>query len=178
MLIVLVVLGFLVSMAGPSFQPLVKKYQQGSVVNQFQAQLNLARHTAITKGVPVTVCPRHVSESERCGKRNMWHQGTFMFEDINRNRKLDGEDATVLSSPALKRTRIAWRAFRNRSYLQFNPSGITDWQNGHFLFCPVDADPVLNRQLVLNYAGRIYISKDADGDGIHEDVRGKPLECA
>ena len=177
LLIVVLIISFLVSMAGPSFFPMVRKIHQRSDVELFQAQLNLARHTAITKGVPVTFCPRHASRKNQCGKRNMWHQGTLAFEDINRNRKLDGQDAVLLSSPPLPRTRIAWRAFRNRSYLQFNPTGITDWQNGHFLFCPLEPDATLNRQLVLNYAGRTYASQDSNGDGVHEDVRGKPLNC-
>ena len=174
LLISAILLGF----AATRFAPLVSKYQNRSEADQFITLLALARHTAILKGLHVTVCPAHASRRDRCGRRNQWHMGTLAFEDINANRRLDGRDVVLRTLPPLQHSKVTWRAFRNRSYLLFTPRGMTDWQNGHFLFCPNDDNPGNARQIVLNYAGRTYFSQDSDGDGVHEGVNGKALKCA
>ena len=177
LLVVITIMSLMFSMAAPAFSSLVQRYQVRGEVDQFISLLAVARQTAISKGVVVTVCPKHSSEKDRCGSRNAWHLGTLVFEDLNGNRLMDGTDALIAGTAPLEHNTVQWRAFRNRSYLRFNPTGLTDWQNGHFLFCPVNQQANLIRQLVLNYAGRTYLSEDNDGDGIHEDVGGDALSC-
>ena len=103
--------------------------------------------------------------------------GTVAFVDYNNNKQIDEQDK-LLGSIAQLTNRVTWRSFRNRSYLKFVATGHTDWQNGHFKFCPEGTqDHALSRQLVLNAAGRLYFSRDEDGDGLHEDVQGNDLTC-
>ena len=73
--------------------------------------------------------------------------------------------------------RFYWRSFRNRSYLMIRPSGLTDWQNGNFLYCPESGDPRLARQIVINAQARVRHARDSDGDGIVEDARGRAVVC-
>jgi type IV fimbrial biogenesis protein FimT len=144
-------------------------------VRSFATAINLARQTAIMGNVPVTLCP---IDDSGCGRRNAWHSGGIIFVDFNRNRRIDGNDYEVKRLPRLKPgTRVYWRSFRNRSYLRFTARGLTDWQNGHFLFCPDDGNAAHARMLVLNAAGRMYFSIDRDGDGVHEDARGRAIAC-
>ncbi len=151
-----------------------RKHQADATIGALRSGINIARHTAINKNTDVIVCP---NDNGDCGPRNTWHTGTLIFEDKDRSRHHSQGDVIVAHLPAIDHGRIYWRAFRNRSYLLFTGRGITDWQNGHFIYCPHDSDPQLARQLVLNYAGRTYLSKDLDGDGIHQDGRGRTLTC-
>lgn len=144
--------------------------------DQLATLINLSRAAAVNLNHPVILCPGDLTSG--CGARNTWHLGTIAFADANQDRSLDAGDITLASIPQLT-SRIEWRSFRNRSYLKFRASGVTDWQNGHFKFCPLQPIPGSGGlQLVLNAAGRLYFSRDDDADGIHEDVQGRPLICS
>ena len=178
LLVAMLVTGALFMLAIPAMQTWVEKTKVDKEVDLFVSQLALARHTAISKGIHVSMCPLDQQAPNRCGKRNTWHLGTLIFEDLNANQKVDSKDVILQRSSPLAASEVFWRAFRNRSYLVFTPWGLTEWQNGHFLFCPQSSDnPQLARALTLNHAGRTYRSKDRNDDGIHENRRGKNLEC-
>ena len=150
--------------------------------NTFMTLLQTACNAANVGQVEVVVCPANterqdMSDRLSCGKRNWWHHGVIAFTDNNRNRLLDITDKVVAEIPALQNATIRWRAFRNRSYLRFTAQGLTDWQNGNFLFCNNDPKPSLARQLTLNYAGRVYAAQDRNRDGIYETNQGVPLNC-
>ncbi|MEM6999897.1 MAG: GspH/FimT family protein [Pseudomonadota bacterium] len=175
-LVVLCLVGILMTLATPGVQTLLDTTRTDTERRTLMALVQASRHAAANLNQPVVLCPEHADELDRCGKRNQWHGGAIAFTDANRNRQLDGNDVRVARIDQFQ-SRITFRAFRNRSYLGFMPTGLTDWQNGHFVLCPTDGDIRYARQLVLNYAGRAYFSKDEDGDGVDEDVRGKPLSC-
>ncbi len=157
---------------------LVAAKRSNAALQSLRVVINFARHTAITRGQLVVVCPLQRSlTGPDCGPRNHWHQGTLVFADSNRNHRFDLGEEVLHQSEPIPSGRIVWRAFRNRGYLVFTPRGVTDWQNGHLLYCPASGDAQMARQLVLNVSGRTYPSRDTNGDGIHEDVRGRPLDC-
>ena len=170
----LCIASLLAGFAFPASEAFVKRLSSDTKVDEFRAAINMARHTAIALNTNVIMCPKADAE---CGPRNSWHQGTLIFADQNGDRRPGTDELVVAVLPPLKSGRIYWRAFRNRSYLKFTGSGVTDWQNGHLLFCPTDNNPELARQVTLNYAGRTYSSHDNDGDGVHEDAHGEPIVC-
>ena len=173
LLMTLAILALLLTMAIPSVVPWIERTHADADRHTFATIIQTSRSAAIQFGQAVTLCP---GSRRGCGTRNSWHLGTVAFTDRNGNRRRD-EDDVLLASVADLSSRVIWRSFRNRSYLRFTPRGFTDWQNGHFLFCPQDGDPQQARQLVLNATGRLYFSQDEDRDGIHEDRRGRPLVC-
>ncbi len=173
----LTIVAVLMALSSAGLPKLVKKQQVQAAAEQFFSVLQYARHTAIVQGRNVILCPLNRTQADRCGARNTWHHGALLFADDNNNLKIDGEERILRTLAHNKTLKIYWRAFRYRAYLKFRPSGMTDWQNGHFLFCPNSGEAHLARQIVLNYAGRAYLSDDADQDGVHEDAHGKPLAC-
>lgn len=179
LLVALVIAAILMRYATAYLPDWLNQRRANTGLQGIHAALNTARHAAIRHASVVIVCPRRNDRGATpgCGARNTWHQGLLAYLDANRNRVYDASDNVIASIPGPETGQITWRSFRNRSYLRFTPRGLTDWQNGHFLFCPENADPRLARQLVLNMAGRIYPSRDRDGDGIHEDAAGNPLRC-
>ena len=115
---------------------------------------------------------------DACGRRSDWHQGGWIFADANSNARIDeGERVYGALPPLRKGSSLRWRSFRNRGYLRFRANGLTDWQNGHFQYCPPGGDPRHARQVILNAQGRARLAPDTDGDGIAEDADGRPLAC-
>ncbi len=173
LLVVMTIVAVLTTFAIPGFAGWVERRHTDADRALLATTIYGARTAAIHLNQPVVMCP---GDDQGCGRRNSWHEGAVVFADPNRNGRLDRGETLVGGFGALNGT-VQWRSFRNRSYLRFLPNGLTDWQNGHFLLCPTTDDPDLARQLVLNRAGRLYFSIDADGDGRHEDVQDNPLEC-
>lgn len=153
----------------------VSSHRANTSLSVLRTAVNLARHAAARNATTVTMCPRG---DGRCGDRNTWHAGIMIFRDKNSDREVNGDDEVYAQLPGPEHGTISWRSFRNRSVLRFTANGLTDWQNGHFQYCPASNDPRWARRIVLNAAGRIYPSHDRDGDGIHEDRLGAPLACS
>ena len=159
-----------------------RKHEMDGLQESFINLLYSARNAAIIHHSEVIVCPmrnkrRALLERPSCGKRNQWQLGVLAFTDLNRNRHLDENESIVAQLPGFGDATVHWRSFRNRSYLRFTAEGLTDWQNGNFLFCDIQLKPELARQVTLNHAGRLYTAEDRDHDGIYEGRDNKPLDC-
>ena len=176
LLVSLAILAVLASLAGPGLLRLVQQERSTTALNQLLSAVHLARSSAITRGAIVTLCPS--ADGQACAGRNRWHEGAIVFSDEDRDGRRDPEDALLRTLPGFEdASRVYWRSFRNKSYLQLDSRGMTNWQNGHFLYCPANRDPRLARQLILNAQARVRKAPDRDGDGIAEDANGDPLEC-
>ena len=175
MLVVLAVAGGLVAMAMPSFQAMPLQAHAAAALNQTIGAVSLARSAAVLHRTPVTLCP---GKDNQCLGRDQWHQGALIFQDPNQNgRRETGETVLSALSGLREGDRLYWRSFRNRGYLRFLPVGYTHWQNGNFLYCPENGDATLARMLIVNAQGRTRVARDADGDGVAENARGRPIAC-
>ncbi len=174
-LVVVTIAGVLASMAVPAFTDWQRRERSVAVLNQMVGAVSYSRNAAASLRVIVTMCP---GENGECGSRNSWHEGTVIFADHNRNGQRENSEPVLTELPALRDgERITWRSFRNRSVLQMTPTGMTNWQNGSFQYCPGDANPEGARMVILNAAGRARPARDSDEDGVVEDARGRPLSC-
>jgi len=174
----LTVAGLLLGIAYPSFNNLKQQYDSTAAINQLISSVQFVRSAAIAMHRTVTLCPRSENNAYVCGKRNQWHLGALAFLDLNSSGRVDGEETLIRRFPALKKGSITyWRSFRNKTYLQINSRGLTNWQNGNILYCPPGDNPKFARQLIINVTGRVRIARDRDKDGIVENARGKPVKC-
>ncbi len=175
LLVTLAVAAVLLHAALPAFADLLASQRAAAASNAVVGAVQLARSSAITHRTAVTFCPR---SGNACGGRAHWRDGGLVFLDHNRNAELDAGEPLLGTLAALEAgATLAWRSFRNRSYLRFEPRGYTDWQNGHFQYCPASSDARHARQVIINAQGRTRSARDRDGDGIREDARGRPLRC-
>lgn len=175
LLIALVLSAMLLRLAIPGFQDLLASQRATSASNAITATIALARTSAIVYRLPVVVCPNDLGH---CGGRSHWAQGALVFADRNGNRQREDDEPLYGVLPAFESgARVVWRSFRNRNYLLFLPEGLTDWQNGHFQYCPSGDNPRHARQIIINAQGRTRLAPDSDRDGIREDARGQPLRC-
>lgn len=173
LLITLAIIAILANIGVPSFTKLIQHNKVTAEVNQLNGMLQSARNTAITQHKLVTVCPTNNGQS--CQKD--WSLGYMVFIDNNGDRQYN-QDEQLVSQHIIKDKNISlrWRAFGRRTSLQWHQTGITNHQNGSFEFCYKE-EPELSRGLFITKAGRIRLSKDKDGDGIHENARDTNIKC-
>jgi type IV fimbrial biogenesis protein FimT len=176
LIVTLALSAILLRLALPGFQDLLASQRAAAASNAITATIALARTSAIVYRLPVLVCPNDMGQ---CGNRTHWPRGALVFADRNNNRQRDDEEPLYGTLPAFEAgASVEWRSFRNRSYLLFLPDGLTDWQNGHFQYCPNSNNPRHARQIIVNAQGRTRLAPDSDRDGIRENAQGQPLQCA
>ncbi len=176
MLVTVAVVGILSGLALPAFRTFVERNRSVVALNQLVGSLQGARHAAVSLRTTVTLCPSATDVD--CGERDTWHLGTLIFADRNANGRREADEHVLRWLPGFDTgARIYWRSFRNRSYLQIRPTGLTDWQNGNLLYCPADGDAHFARQVIINAQARPRTAPDANHDGIAEDANGQPLRC-
>lgn len=182
----LVVVATLLTLGAPRFAELLERERRTAALNQLVGAVQFARAAAIQYRARVVLCPAPatipVDPTLRlglaCGRRNDWHLGALIFIDRDRDGEHDAGETLLRQLPGWTDAgRVQWRAFRARSYLRFQPRGLTDWQNGSFTWCPQPGSQQPPAQIVLNVAGRVRWARDTDGDGIPEDSRGDPIIC-
>jgi type IV fimbrial biogenesis protein FimT len=175
-LVALAVVGVMTGFALPAFQGVVERNRATAALNQLLGALQSARHAAVSLRTAVTVCPAR--DTVACGARDTWHDGTLIFADHNADGRRDSNEPVVRWLRGFDTgARIYWRSFRNRSYLQIRPTGLTDWQNGNLLYCPANGDVRYAREVILNAQARARVAADRDLDGVAEDANGQPLRC-
>ncbi len=176
LLVALAVVGVMTGFAIPAFQGFVERNRSAVAMNQLLGALQSARYAAVSLRTPVTLCPSATATT--CGMRDTWHQGALIFADGNADGHRDANEQVLRWLPGFDSgARIYWRSFRNRSYLLMRPSGLTDWQNGHLLYCPPDRDPRFAREVIINAQARPRAAPDTNHDGIPEDASGQPVSC-
>jgi len=157
----------------PSFDDFLDRRKVSVNVQRLTQTLQLSRTTAVTENVKVTICP--VNRSLLCSSD--WSTGYISFVDKNGDRQYDAGDTLLYQFYSEdERSRLSWRAFGARKSLQWLETGITNHQNGSFELC-YDNKADNARGLFLTKAGRIRFSKDTNGDGLHENSTGKPINC-
>ena len=119
-LVVLAISAILVVTALPDMRALYQRYQIEAERAQFATLINAARHAAANLNQTVTLCP---GSNHICHGRNQWHHGAFIFTDLDRDRQKDPNEP-VLGAVSDMTSRVRWRAFRNRTVLQFTSDGL------------------------------------------------------
>jgi len=159
-----------------NIKPLVLKSKMTNHVNTFISMQRLARQNAIFRQSIVTFCAS--KNGEVCLSKTHWHEGVLSFTDHNSNRVVDDSDYIIhFQKTEIANLQVTWRAFQNRSYLQFDTNGWTESQNGTFRFCFINESDAFSRALIINSAGRLRLSTDSNNDGFHEDANGDKITC-
>lgn len=98
-----------------------------------------------------------------CDLGGSWQHGIQVVIDQDDDQEPSAGDEVALYQPADGAAAVlSWRGFRGKNRIDFLPSGMTYWQNGRFTYCAV-GDVTLRRDVIINAAGRSYISRDDTG---------------
>lgn len=150
LLVTIAVLGIVAGLGIPAMRGLMVSSAMQAHVTTYAQALHTARHLAVSRGRPVTLC--QLDAQQRCTGR--WQEHLSLFHDDDRDGALASTrdllvDVVVKGNEGI---RVEWRGFGARSYLTARPNGM--WrQNGRFRFCDPQ-HPEAGRAIVVNVTGR------------------------
>jgi len=174
LVITLCILIILAGIAIPGFTSAIKHNNSMTIAYALMGIVQYARTEAVSKGTPVTLCGS--TGGTQCD--NNWSANILVFVDYNGNGSVDtGDTVLQIAAPLKSGETLAWRAFRNKSYLQMEPYGTTYYQNGNFTYCPADRDAHYAVHWILNTTGHLRIASDDNHNGIPEDASGRDISC-
>lgn len=173
LLIVVVIITIGAGLAAPSWSQILDNTQRRSTTANLVLLFNVARNTAVSEAVNVTVCP--LDNSLKCSKD--WSRPVSAFRDPNRLRSVVEEAQIIRVVEPPKRGQLKG-ATGIRNYFAFRPDGTARDAIGHVIWCASDNDPRKASQIRVNMGGRPIVARDLNGDGIPQDAQGKPLSCA
>jgi type IV fimbrial biogenesis protein FimT len=170
LLVTLSIVVILALLAVP-FSSLVQRARAETTMHGLLRMIQIAKSHAITSGERTMLCG--TNDHMNC-QRDWDSTAVIVFVDKNVNRKRD-EAEPIIAEDLLENGSVHWNHLHE--WMQFRPDGSTV-EYGTYTFCPTDRQPGNAHQLTINAAGRVYFSRDRDGDGIDEDNRsGEPLTC-
>ncbi|HEX7048558.1 MAG TPA: GspH/FimT family pseudopilin [Gammaproteobacteria bacterium] len=167
LIVTISVAAILVGIGIPSMTDLMKTNRRASAVNSLVSQMQLARSTAASRGVAVSLC--HSSNASSCSGQEDpdWAQGWVLFIDNNQDGNPDATDGNgnmdageTLVSTGAARNGVTMPS--NRTSFAFNP-GFQLGTAGTVAVC-VDKENVNARWIAVGTTGRPRLSKDRETD--------------
>lgn len=172
-LVTAVISAVTISVAIPSYSALIKTLEARNVAYSLQELVHFGRNYALRSHSALTICGS--TDTFHCDGN--WSRGALVMEDGNRNGVMDGNDRILqFVTFNLKQATLTWNGFSG-SRVVIESFGTTFASNGTFTYCRQDSDPLYRRQVVINRGGRARLSRDINGDGIHENSQGVPIVC-
>jgi len=163
------------SLAIPPLQRIIHRSQATAQITWLVTAVNYTRYAAVQYRATTTLCPSKIAGKGCNGK---WHEGLLVFIDHNQDGRLNGKDRVLSRLPRLNTAgTITWRSFRNRQYLQMTEAGHTNYQNGHFIYCPAIEGPQLARKIVINVQGRARLYYPKRGSALARQQPQTALRC-
>lgn len=158
LLIALAIASLLLLMGTYGIRTWFTRNQSTVVAQRLQLALNYARQVANTQGLPVTLCA--TDNGAQCGEH--WSAGQLVFQDDNRNKRVDSHDKRLRVLPGLKYSaQLRWRGLQSRAAITFLPLGMGARMNGAFEYDAGEEASPWNWRLVVNRVGRTRLSPEA-----------------
>ena len=155
--------GLLLSLAVPALELFVLNARQTGAVNEFVSAMHIARSTAVTTNVRVTICAS--SSGDDCDG-GQWSDGWIVFGDRDSDQAVDAGEPVVAASNGLRSVDIDSSEFP--LFLTYRPNGRVsnaglDGSAGAFTVCDKrGADRA--KVMLIDLSGRPRLSKKlADG---------------
>ena len=118
------VLGVLLAIALPSFQPLIERWRVRQVESNLEASLQFARSEAIKRGGHI-IMQKITTNTNGCiapSPQREWDCGWFICADTNRNNSCAASEPVLLRYDSPNRTQISRTGGNNR--IIFNRYGL------------------------------------------------------
>lgn len=157
-LIAIAIIAAMITVAIPSFTKLLDHQRAAASIHAIAAQFAIARSTAITRRIPVSVCPSRGDGT--CRNDWDWSEGWLMYLDPERKGQ-PMQTADILRnerSPAAGSVSIL--SSSGRRAIRFQPNGRTSGSNITVKIC---RNGRLLGKVVINNAGRVR-SERTPGD--------------
>ena len=144
------VMAICAGIALPSMGGLLERHRTTAAMALLSAHIATARNTAVTRRMPIALCPSEDGTS--CATGTDWGQGWLLFLDENGNRKVDAAADILRAERAPTSGQLGIRSTSGRSALRYLPSGLNSGTNLTLSVCSKRGD--LLGQVIVNNAGR------------------------
>lgn len=171
LMVVVAITAILIGVVAPSVQTINNRSQITSDINSTSTALRFARFTAVDQLKEVIVCPS--DDFSICDTSN-WNLAKIVFVDRNENGNRDANEALLHTAEKISESNHMTAPNR---LIMFSPTGTAN-QATALTLCTRSKDPKMARQISVNANGRVKLSKDDNGDGVHEAEDGSALTCA
>jgi type IV fimbrial biogenesis protein FimT len=158
LLIVLSVAAILAVIGMPALGSMLARSQRRSAESALQASLMHARETAITRHVPVIVCPS--PDHHACASWDDWQDGWLIAADADRDHEPDPGTPLAVFDAMPAQTRVVSSSGRPR--VVFRPDGSASGTNARLTVCNL-GDVREGVAVVVANSGRVRIA-DAQPD--------------
>jgi len=168
LMITLVVAVIVLTVAVPSLQDMVTSNRVATEVNSLVATLNRARSEAIKRGESVKLCA-----SNTCTGTGNWSDGWILFRDTDDDGVVDTGELITMSQAFDDSDTLSYKEDKlggvAKPSVLFKGDGFA-FEKGVFKLC-VDGDTAAKyaSSVYISATGRVRLSSDTDGSGIHDN---------
>lgn len=180
LIVTMAIAAVVLSIAVPSYQTSIQNNRKTTSINSLATSLQLARSTAISRRVTVTVCKSNditnaVPTCRNGGGSGDWSQGWMIFTNANNNTSIDGADTLLRVQDALQGEATFIGNNNVVNQISFSAQGLARGSNGTISHCDTRGANDASA-LVISVGGQVRQAVDTDTDGI-VDVQGVNIAC-
>jgi type IV fimbrial biogenesis protein FimT len=157
LLITLGIISIIATLAIPNWKSLLSQVENHTLRIQLQRTLAYARSQALLRGVKVTLCGAGKNH-QQCATQ--WLDGILVFTDADGSATITSPDQILhIITGQPEHGELHWRSSFKKSYLQIQPGGMTNGENGTFWYCDHHA-AAASWALVVSLAGRARVASN------------------
>jgi len=180
-IVTMAIAAIVLSIGVPSFQSYTQNNRQTIAINELATALQLARNSAVSRRVDVTLCKSLNGANCIVGAGSGdWSQGWMVFTNPN------GIDGTAGLTPGTEELLRVHGTMQSNATLignnnvvnqvTFSSQGLALGSNGTITYCDSRGNTA-STALVISVGGQVRQAEDTDGDGIVENGGGNPVPC-
>jgi len=181
-IVTMAIAAVVLSIGAPGFQSYTQNNRRTIAINEMAIALQLARNSAVSRRVPVTLCKS--PNGIHCvtgGDSGDWSQGWMMFTNPNH---IDGVAGLTAGTEVLLRVHSALHSNTTLTgsgpvvnQVTFVPRGkINNGFGGTITHCDSRGNTAAVA-LVISVGGQVRQAEDTNDDGIVENGSGNPVPC-
>jgi type IV fimbrial biogenesis protein FimT len=174
LMVTIAIIAIICMLAAPFLLQIQKKNEAEWFHTNFSNAFSNARSWAVIHHQPIVICGSS-SISNLCDHR--WDSGIAVFIDKNNNSQYDNEEKLLkYEQSVIRYAEIKLKISLGKRVIKVTSDrALFSGYFGKFLYCSSDAK--LTRAVIWGVMGNKRISKDTDGDGLHDD-NGVILNCS
>ncbi len=158
LVIILAIAALVLALLTSVLQSLFGRAQDSAVLTEISTSLMYARSEAIKRGGMVSVCPSRDGETCIDGRAPDWQHGWLLFQDFNRNGRLETGD-TILRVHHFANPQHLLHGHQGiMARISYKSSGFPD-DSGWLEYC--DPDTGRGHRMQLSTTGRLKVQAQA-----------------
>ncbi|MCF6256879.1 MAG: GspH/FimT family pseudopilin [Gammaproteobacteria bacterium] len=181
-IVTMAIAAIVLSIGIPSFQSYTQNNRQTIAINGLATALQLARNSAVSRRIPVTLCKS--PNGTNCvigGGSGDWSQGWMIFTNPNGINGVAGLDPNAGEELLRVHGRLQGNStlIGNNNVINqitFSPQGLALGSNGTITNCDSRGNTTA-AALVISVGGQVRQAEDTDNDGIVENGAEDPVPC-